>query len=115
MEKAYPGEKISSCKKENGDGKIQYEVKLDKASLNKMEFDVSPAGVILVTEESVKLDSVPKAVVAGFVAKYPNMKAKHAIKQSKLDGTVTYEFAFKDKTKGREATFSDAGIFIEEE
>jgi len=32
MEKAYPRTKISSCKQENEDGKIQYEVKLDIAN-----------------------------------------------------------------------------------
>jgi len=55
-------------------------------------------------------------VTAAFEAKYPKTKASKAEKQTKADGTVTYEIAFKDaKGKKHEATFKEDGTFVEEE
>ncbi len=55
-------------------------------------------------------------MTAAFEAKYPKTKASKAEKQTKADGTVTYEIAFKDaKGKKHEATFKEDGTFVEEE
>ncbi|HVT59814.1 MAG TPA: PepSY-like domain-containing protein [Thermoanaerobaculia bacterium] len=114
--KAYPSAKVTACKEEKEKGKVQYEVKLETKEAKKLELDISPEGTLLLTEEPAALASLPTAVTAAFAAKYPKMKAASADKQTKPDGTVTYEMAWKDaKGKRHEATFKDDGTFVEEE
>jgi hypothetical protein len=116
VKKAYPSSKVTACKEEKEKGKVQYEVKLETKEAKKLELDVSPEGSVLLTEEAIATGSVPKGVLAAFDAKYPKMKAAKADKQTKADGTVTYEIAFKDaKGKKHEATFKEDGTFVEEE
>ncbi len=115
-QKAYPSSKVTACKEEKEKGKVQYEVKLETKKAKKLELDISPEGAVLLTEEEVATGSVPKAVTAAFEAKYPKTKASKAEKQTKADGSVTYEVAFKDaKGKRHEATFKEDGTFVEEE
>lgn len=111
--KAHPGARVLSCKKEMEKGKPQYEVKLNSKG-TRLELDVSPAGEILQTEEKVPLSSVPVPVLSAFAARYPKAKPSRAEKQTKADGQVTYELAFR---RGRkiEATFDEAGKFVEQE
>ena len=115
VEKAYPHEKISSCKRETEDGKTQYEVKIGGKGAHGIELDVSPEGSILQTEKVVKVHSLPQAVLSGFETKYPTMKINRALEQKKADGSISYELAFKDKMKKHEATFTNDGAFVEEE
>ncbi len=115
VQKAYPGAKIASCKREKAEGSVQYEVKVTKHGSRNTEIDVTPAGEILQTEEQVDLKSVPELVAKGFADKYPTMKFDRAEKQTGREGKVTYELAFTDKMKKHEATFSEDGAFIEEE
>lgn len=115
-QKAYPNSRMTACKQEKEKGKVQYEVKLMTREERKLELDISPAGSILLTEEAVTTGAVPKGVIAAFNAKYPRMKAASADKQTRPDGTVTYEIAFRDaKGKKHEATFKEDGTFVEEE
>ncbi|HEY4183340.1 MAG TPA: hypothetical protein VGM90_41235 [Kofleriaceae bacterium] len=65
-------------------------------------------------ETVVKLKDVPVAVTKAFAAKYPKAKATKAEKIEK--GTeVSYELAWMDGKKKREATFKADGSFVEEE
>ena len=115
-QKAYPNSRMTACKQEKEKGKVQYEVKLMTKEEKKLELDISPEGSILLTEESVATGAVPKGVIAAFNAKYPRMEAASADKQTKPDGTVAYEIAFRDaKGKKHEATFKEDGTFVEEE
>jgi len=115
-QKAYPSSKVTACKQETVKGKIQYEVKLTTKEAKQLELDLSPEGSILLTEETIAVDSIPQAVLTAFAAKYPKAKAAGADKQTSPDGTVTYELAWKDaKGKHHEATFKDDGTFVEEE
>lgn len=113
--KTYPAAKISSCKQEKENGKIQYEVRLKTGDERKLELDIDPEGAILLTEEKVAAQSVPKAALSAFEAKYPRAKVSGAEKQTKPDGTPTYELAFKKDGKSHEATFDEQGRFVEEE
>ncbi|HEV3075805.1 MAG TPA: PepSY-like domain-containing protein [Thermoanaerobaculia bacterium] len=114
--KAYPSAKVTACKEEKEKGKVQYEVKLETKEAKKLELDISPEGAVLLTEETAALDLVPQAVTAAFAAKYPKMKATRAAKQTRPDGTITYELAWRDaQGKRHEATFKDDGTFVEEE
>jgi hypothetical protein len=114
--KAYPAAKITACKQEKAKGKVQYEVKLETTEAKKLELDISPEGALLLTEEAAPLDTLPAAVSAAFAARYTKMKAAKADKQTRPDGTITYELAWKDaKGKRHEATFKDDGTFVEEE
>lgn len=114
-QKEYPGSKVSSCKKENEKGRIQYEVKLESKDKRKVELDIDPQGALLLTEEIVPLDSVPKEVIAAFEAKYPKTKPRTAEKQTKADGKITYELGFMEKGKAHEVTFDHEGTFVEVE
>jgi hypothetical protein len=80
-----------------------------------VELDISPDGALLKTEETIPVSSVPKPVMSAFDAKYAKAKPQRAEKQTSADGTVTYELAFQTSGKRREATFTDAGKFVEEE
>lgn len=113
--KAQPVGKMISCKAETENGKAQYEVRVSASDGRKLEIDVSPEGAILQTEEPVAVDSVPQTVREAFAAKFPGMTATRAEKQTSADGTVTFELAFTDATKRREATFAADGKYIEEE
>jgi uncharacterized membrane protein YkoI len=106
---------MSSCKEEKEDGKVQYEVKLKTAEGKKLSLDVAPEGAILLTEEKVAVASVPPAVSAAFAARYPKATAKAAEKQTKPDGKVSYELAFKAGGKKKEATFDENGTFASDE
>ena len=112
---AYPDSKVSSCKLEKAEGKIQYEVKLVSKSAGKVELDIDSTGSILLTERIVPADSVAPAVMTAFKAKYPDSKLDRAEMQTKADGSVDYELAFKVKRKKHEATFRQDGEFVEEE
>ncbi|CAN5907390.1 hypothetical protein BH11MYX2_BH11MYX2_26990 [soil metagenome] len=65
-------------------------------------------------ETKIALKDVPEAVTKAFAGKYPKAKATKAEKIEK--GTeVTYELAWMDGKKKREATFKADGTFVEEE
>lgn len=113
--KAYPGGKTRSCRKEKENGQTQYEVKLTGSDGKALELDVSPEGKILLTEETVAVDTVPKAVQDGFHAKYAGKTFTRAEKQTTASGEVTWELAFSDGAKRHESTFKDDGSFVEEE
>jgi hypothetical protein len=113
--KAHPGAKVSACKQEKEHGSVQYEVKLTLADQGKLELDVTPEGAILQTEEVVKLDAVPKEAVAGFNAKYRGAKPSKVERQTKADGSQSFEFAFADAKGKHESTFKADGTFVEEE
>ena len=111
-EKAYPGVKISSCKLEKEAGKIQYEIKFNTRQLKKTELDISPEGTLIQTEVEIGVRLIPKAVLKGFSEKYPTMTVNRALKQTKEQGGVNYELAFKDKITKHEATFMEDGTFV---
>jgi hypothetical protein len=114
-QKAYPDSKVTSCKEENEHGKKQYEVKLTTKESKNLELDISPEVSLIQTEERVDLASVPAAVTSAFAARYPSTKATKAEKQTKADGSITYELGFQAKGKKHEATFGEDGSFKEEE
>jgi hypothetical protein len=115
VQKGYPDSKITSCKKEKEHGATQYEVRLSTKESKTLELDISPEGSVLQTEEKVEMSGVPSAVTSAFEAKYPSSKATKAEKQTKADGTITYELSFKTHGKKHAATFAEDGKFQGEE
>ena len=111
--KVYPEAKLSSCLEEKDHGKSQFEVKLRTKDARKIEMDMDSSGSILLTEEIVSVDSVSVEAKAAFAAKYSNEKINGVERQTKPDGSVTYELAFKQKGKRHEATFRKNGEFVE--
>ncbi|MEO8550250.1 MAG: PepSY-like domain-containing protein [Kofleriaceae bacterium] len=107
----FPRSTLGTCKAE----KAQFEVKVTKADGGKAEVEVSAAGDILLVEEVVPVDKVPAAVMKAFSAKYPKAKADRAEKQTPTKGLTSYELAFSDDGKRKEATFDERGKFVEEE
>jgi uncharacterized membrane protein YkoI len=112
--KAFPKSTISSCKAEKDHGRDQFAARIVKADGGKAEVDVAADGKILQVEEKIGLDKVPAAVMKAFAAKYPKAKATGAEKQT-AESKVTYEIAFDLGSERKEATFDDAGKFIDEE
>ena len=115
VQKAHAGAAIASCKQQQEHGKTQFAVKLAPKDGNPVELDVSPDGTILLTEQYVAVGDIPPAVMKAFAAKYGAAKPTRAEMQTAADGKVTYELAFVDGTKKREATFASDGSFVEEE
>ncbi len=115
VEKAYTGPKVFSCLKEKEKGVVQFEVKLKTKSGNKLEIDVSPEGSIKLVEESVALDSIPQPVLSAFNAKYSKVRIKACVRQTKAEGSLTYEIAFKNRGKNHEVTLKEDGTYVEVE
>jgi hypothetical protein len=114
LAKEFPKAAISACKPEHEHGKDIFEVKLTKASGERIEVDVAPDGTILQVEENIAFDALPAAVKKAFAAKYPKAKATGAEKQT-AGKDVRYEIAFSAGNGRKEATFSADGTFVAEE
>jgi len=114
IKKAFPTGTIRSCKAEHEDGADQFEVKV-KNGTTKLEVDVAPDGTIKQIEQRIAVDSVPAAVMKAFAAKYPKAEATRAERQQHADKSVCFELGFKTEQRKHEATFTDAGAFVEEE
>ena len=112
---AYPSSRVSACKEEREEGRVQYEVKLIHGNEGAIELDVSPEGVVLQTETVVAVGQVPSEITKAFNLKYPNTRVTRAERQTKRDGAVTYELAFAVHGKKHEATFKQDGTLLEEE
>lgn len=108
---AYPGQAQDACKAEHEKGKDIFEVAVTNGDGGKIEIDVSPDGTILQTEEVISTVALPAAVAKAFAAKYPGDQATRVEKIGIPNKPAMYELTFGDK----EATFSDAGEFVEEE
>jgi hypothetical protein len=113
--KRYPEGRITACGEEGEGRNTQFEVKLTTKDSKAVELDISPQGSLLQTEEKVDVASVPSTVISAFRTKYPSTKATAAEKQTKADGSVTYELGFSFKGKKLEATFGEDGTFRGEE
>ena len=113
--KAMPKSTIAKCKAEKEHGREQWVVKLTRADGVAVEADVATDGTILQLEEPVAIDKLPAAVAKAFGAKYPKAKPTRAEKQTPSTGPVSFEIAFEVDGKKKEATFTEAGKFIEEE
>ena len=111
---AHAGASVTACKQEREHGATRYEVKLATGT-GPIELDVSPEGKILLTEESVAVADVPRAVLAAFDAKHAGAQPTRAEKQTAGDGKVTYEIAFSVGSKKKESTFTAEGVLLEEE
>lgn len=111
----HAGSIVTSCKEENENGKIQYEVKLKTAQGRSLEMDIAPDGSVLLTEEEIAVAVVPPAVSQAFATRYPDARPTRAEKQTMPDNTVTYEISFKAKGKKSESTFDEKGSFVGEE
>ncbi len=112
--KAFPKAAIGACKAEREHGKDLFEVKLTKASGDKVEVDVAPDGTILQIEEKIAVDALPDTVKKAFAARYPKAKPTGAERQT-AGKDVHYEIAFQSDKGRKEATFSSDGSFLEEE
>ncbi len=115
IDKAFPKATITRCTAEREHGHDQFEVALTKNDRSRAEVDVSPDGKILQVEERIALDKVPAAVIKAFAARYPKAKVDAAEKQTPSSGSVTYELGFTIGATRKEATFTEAGKFVEEE
>lgn len=113
---AHPKAKVTACRAESEHGRAQYSVTLAVDASRSLELDVSPEGKVLLTEERLAVEALPKSVREAFAAKYPGAKASRAEKEVTAEGAVSYELAFSDaRGKKHEATFHEDGSFVDEE
>ena len=107
--KAFPDATQSPCESEKEDGMVVYEIKIKKADGSSAEIELSADGTIVATEEIVA--AMPDAVSKAFAAKYPGATASRIEKITSPGKPAMFEVKFG----GKEATFSEAGDFVEEE
>lgn len=109
--KAFPDATQRSCAGEHEDGMDIFEVKLAKADGGAAEVEVSADGTILQVEEVITTATLPEPVAKAFAAKYPGVTATRVERVTRPAKGTSFEIKFP----GKEATFSDAGAFVEEE
>ncbi len=113
VKKAFPDGAITKCAAHLEKGQKQFEAKVTRGKA-RLEIDLSPTGDILLIEEPIALADLPSLVAKAFATRYPKAKATKAEKMTK--GTeATFEIAFQLGGRRKEATFSQAGDFVEEE
>lgn len=106
--RTYPDGKLGPCEAEHEDGKDIYEVKVTLPS-GDLEVELSTEGVITQTEQVVP--TMPEPVAKAFAAKYPGEQVSRVERHTRPGKADTFEVRFGAK----EATFTDAGEFVEEE
>lgn len=114
IKKAFPRGAIRSCKAEREAGAEQFAVVV-KTGTTRVEVDVAPDGAIKQIEQRIAIDQVPAAVLKAFAAKYPKVEATRAQRQQHADKSVCFELGFTTEQTKHEATFSEAGAFLEAE
>jgi hypothetical protein len=115
VQRDYPDGKVSSCKQASEAGKSFYEVKVKTSDAKKLKVDVDQDGKMLQAERTIKKDEIPAGVRSAFETKYGKAKIKSAERQTKPDGSITYELGFRDNGKKHFATFKEDGAFVEQE
>ena len=66
------------------------------------------------TTAAIPVTEVPANVVAGFHKEYPGATIKSVEKETYKDGTIHYEFEFKDKDgKSHEVEFNTDGVALD--
>lgn len=113
LKQAYPDGKLTRCVAETERGQKQFEAKVSRGK-DRLEIDVSPAGVILLVEEPFAVADLPAAVARAFATRYPKAKPTRADKMT-AGASVSYEIGFHTDAGRREATFTTEGTFVEEE
>ena len=108
VSKTYPDGKLGACHSEHEDGKDIYEVMVTAPS-GEIEVELSTDGVITQTEQVVT--AMPDPVAKAFAAKYPGEQVSRIERITHPGKGDTFEVKFGAK----EATFTDAGEFVEEE
>ena len=106
--RTYPSGKLGPCEAEHEDGKDIYEVKVTLPD-GDIEVELSPDGVITQTEQVVA--AMPDPVAKAFTAKYPGETVSRVERHTHPGKGDTFEVKFGAK----EATFTEAGEFVEEE
>jgi hypothetical protein len=107
VQKAHADAAIASCKQDQ-ENKTRFKVKLAATTGKGMELDVTSGGTIVSTEQDLAVSDVPPAVMTAFAAKFGAVKPTRATMQTAAHGKITYELAFVDGIRKKEATFTSA-------
>jgi len=111
----FAGADLVSAEKEKEDGKIVYEVNI-KFKGSTIEVTVTPEGIILTAEKTIKAKALPRAVSDALEAMYPKASVKKAEEISKEDKITAYEVLIVTADKKTvEVEFDPAGKVIKEE
>src|SRR5262252_6191066 len=108
--KAVPDATLAKCTAQ----RAGYVVKMQRKDRSIVELDITAKGEIEQIEEVVPVAALPEAVTKAFAARYPTATITKAEKMTAADKRVSYELAFKSERGRREATFTEAGAFVEE-
>ncbi len=103
--KAFPGASNVKYEKEDGNFEISFSQKGKDMSA---VYDAK--GGLLETEESIKADQLPAAVMPYFNAHYKGVAIKETAKIVNNKGVITYEIG----TKGKDILFDANGKFLKE-
>jgi len=116
VEKTFPGSQVKKCESETKDGKQMYEVKLKTKEGYTTRMNLDPAGVMLMTQQYVPAEGVPKVVIKNFQQKYPDYKVTKTEKWTYPDGHVTYRVTYgtNDQKPGKTVVYTNEGAYVEE-
>jgi len=116
VETTFPGSEVKKCEIETEKGKQVYEVKLKTKDGHVSKMNIDPAGLVLMTSQSVESNTVPAAVMKNFQNKYPNDKIVRTEKVTSSDGKTTYRVIYTDaKDNGRKAVvYTPEGKVVDE-
>lgn len=115
FQKAYPNAKEVKYKEEISEGKAAYEIEF-KEKGKEIEALYSPEGVLIETEEEIKITELPEAIVQTIKKDYPKATLKEAEKTIQPDGKVSgYEVEIKEGGKEIELELDASGKILKSE
>ncbi|NCI52002.1 hypothetical protein GWC95_18910 [Sediminibacterium roseum] len=103
--KAYPNATKVKWEKEDGN----YEVSFVQGG-NELSAIYNPKGVLQESEQEMKVNELPAAIMTYMKEHYKGITVKGAAKITKADGSVNYEAA----VKGKDVLFDANGKFLKE-
>lgn len=115
FQKAHPGARGVEYSEDTLDGKPAYEVEF-KDQGKEVEALYDANGVLLATEEAIKLAELPEAVVGAIKKEHPHATLKEAEKILKPDGTLRgYEVDIAEGRKHLELEVDPNGTILKTE
>ncbi|HTK83108.1 MAG TPA: PepSY-like domain-containing protein [Bacteroidota bacterium] len=113
FQKAYPKAMITGYSKETDKGVTSYEIESREGSVHR-DVQYAPDGTLIVVEESMPYNKLPRAVRNAVTKEYPKGKVTYCEKLSKTESTQ-YEVALKSGKQKYEVVFNSDGSIAETE
>jgi uncharacterized membrane protein YkoI len=115
FQKAYPDAKDVKYKEEISDGKVFFEIEFKQKS-KEFEALYTAEGILIETEEEIKITEIPAHIVQIIRNDYPKAQLKEAEKILKPDGAISgYELEIEDGKKEVKLELDPSGKILKTE